>query len=307
MLPFRLRLPRPAAAMNQRPLLTGWIVLALLGALPWSLPSTELLELRLVDHEFALLRRLAPKAAPVSPVLVAADEASLEAFPEPIALWHRYLGGILAGLADARPLAIGVDIELPPRSQDALKPGLDLALSKGLLAAARAAPLVIARNVDEGGRVKPIHAPFLALAGANGSGLSTWPLDADDVVRRFDERQGADGAAVPTLAGVLARRLGREGGAGMIDFTLGAAFSYIPLHQVWAWVEAGDQARLRAAFGGRVVLVGGVFPFVDRHRQPVNLAGWESEGGAAPGLLLHAQALRSLLGPGLIGDRKSVV
>ena len=50
---------------------------------------------------------------------------------------------------------------------------------------------------------------------------------------------------------------------------------------------------------GRVVLLGSVLPFADRHRVPVPLAQWET-GPAAPGVLVHAQALRSLLGPGLV-------
>jgi len=51
--------------------------------------------------------------------------------------------------------------------------------------------------------------------------------------------------------------------------------------------------------GNRVVLVGSVLPFKDRHTIPVGLAAWE-DSSTAPGVLIHAQALRSLLGPGLI-------
>ncbi len=284
----------------RRQLLPGWFVLAVLGVALNFFPATALLDFKLLDLEFSLLRRVAPKPAPVTPVLIAADEATLAVFPEPIALWHRYLGGILTALAGAQPQAVGLDIELPQRSHDYLQPGLDLALSRGIQAVKSAAPFVMARGVDDLGRVKPVHLPFLALAGDTGSGLATWPLDADNTVRRFDERQGADGALVPTFAGVLARRLGKDPVPGLIDFGLGAAFSYIPMHEVWDWVQAGNDARVRKEFGGRIVLIGGVLPFSDRHKQPVNLANWEVSDAAAPGLLLHAQALRSLLGPGLV-------
>lgn len=295
-----MRSPRPDSGLTGRQLLPGWVALALLGMALQFWPLASVLDLKLLDLEFSLLRRLAPKPAALTPVLIAADEATLVAFPEPIALWHRYLGGILSALANVQPQAVGVDIELPQRSQDALVPGLDQALTRGILALKSSAPLIIARNVDELGRVKPVYAPFLALAGDNGSGLATWPLDADDRVRRFDERQGADGAVVPTLPGVMARRLGREAAPGFIDFALGAPFSYVPMHEVWGWIESADQRRLKEAFGGRVVLIGGVFPFTDRHLQAVNLAGWEAGDGAVPGLLLHAQTLRSLLGDGLV-------
>ena len=205
-----------------------------------------------------------------------------------------------------RPRAVGVDIELPQRSQDALVPGLDLALMRGIVALKSAATLVLARNIDEIGRVKPVYPPFLAAAGENGSGLAAWPLDADDRVRRFDEFQGADGAFAPMLAGVIARRLGRDAAPGLIDFALGEPFSYVPMHEVWRWIQAGDEQRMRQMFSGRVVLIGGVFPFADHHPQAVNLASWDAENGAVPGLLLHAQALRSLLGGRLVGTAAPV-
>ncbi len=285
---------------RRRQLLAGWLALTLLAAALHFSPPIALLDLRLVDLEFGMLRRAGPKAAPVSPVLIAADEATLAAFPEPIALWHRYLGDIFSALARAGPQAVGVDIELPERSHDHLQPGMDLLLSRGILAVKSAAPFVVARGVDGLGRVKPVHLPFLALAGDSGSGLATWPLDADGTVRRFDERQNADGSTVPTFAGVLARRLGLAPAPGLLDFGLGPAYSYIPMHEVWNWAQAGDELRMRTEFAGRIVLIGGVFPFVDRHPQAVHLAGWADAGSATPGLLLHAQALRSMLGTGLV-------
>ena len=76
------------------------------------LPSTAAVDLELLDGGFALLRQVAPKPAPAPIAIIGIDEATLGAFPEPIALWHRYFGDILRGLALARPRAVGIDIEL---------------------------------------------------------------------------------------------------------------------------------------------------------------------------------------------------
>ncbi|MGE5794110.1 MAG: CHASE2 domain-containing protein [Bacteroidota bacterium] len=262
-------------------------------------PPIRSLELALLDAQFAALRALGPKPAADNIVIVGIDEATLQAFPEPLALWHHRLAAVFDGLARARPRAVGVDVELPERSYDFVQPGLDAALLRSLHGLRTAAPLVIARGVDQAGRVKPMFPPFLAVAGADGAGLATWPVDADGTVRRFDERQGEGGAPVPTLSGVLARRLGAATPAGLIDFALGPAYGYLPAHDVAAWASAGDTAKLLAALGNRVVLVGSVLPFKDRHELPVALAAWE-DSSSAPGVLIHAQALRSLLGPGLI-------
>src|SRR5439155_1478428 len=53
--------------------------------------------------------------------------------------------------------------------------------------------------------------------------------------------------------------------SGYIDYTMGGAFSYVPLKEVLKWAEANDEAALAAAFRGRPVLVGAVFDFDDRH------------------------------------------
>ncbi len=285
-----------------RHLVYGWLAILALGLSMQMQRSFALLDLKLLDQAYAALRRLGPPV-PVSPdiAIVAIDDATFAAFPEPLALWHRHLGDILAALAQAQPKAVGLDIELPERSYDFVRPGGDLELLKGLLAMRTAAPLVLARGVDQAGRVKPIYAPFLAAVGDDGTGLATWPVDADGRVRRFDERLGENATVVPTFTGTIARRLGREPLPGLIDFTLGGPYTYLPAQSVVEWSGRGDIERLRSAFAGRVGLVGSVLPFADRHVLPVQLAGWE-ENNATPGVLIHAQALRSIFGPGLIGS-----
>jgi adenylate cyclase len=274
------------------------VVLAL-GMSVQLLPPGQALDAKLLDESFAFLRRMALKPAQVDIALIGIDEATLRAFPEPIALWHRHLGEILRGIAQAGPRAVGIDIELPERSYDFLRPGGDRELLSGMLALRAVAPVVIALGVEQSGRIKAIHSPFLAAAGENGSGLAAWPLDSDGRVRRFDERLDASGAPVPTLVGTLARHLGVDAAPGWIDLAVGARFDYVPAHTVSDWMRQGNEQQLRAAFGQRVVLLGAVLPFVDRHALAVPLAAWEAEG-AAPGILLHAQALRSLLGAGLV-------
>jgi adenylate cyclase len=263
-------------------------------------PPVQWLELKLLDAQFVALRALHAKPTSVDVVIVGIDEATLQAFPEPLALWHRHLASIFGGLAMGKPRAVGVDVELPGRSYDFVQPGLDAELLRALVGLRVVCPVVLARGVDRAGRLKPVHAPFLAVAGPDGTGLATWLLDPDVTVRRIDERQGIDGSAVPTLSGTLARRLGARPRTGLIDFTVGPPFGYVPAHDVSAWAVANDVARLQSAFKDRIVLVGSVLPFVDRHRIPVALAGWESSS-TVPGVVTHAQALRSLLGAGAIG------
>ena len=277
----------------------SWLLILACASLLPLLPPIESAELKLLDQGFALSRRIGSVTGPENILIVGVDDATLQAFPEPIALWHRYLGTILSGLAAAQPKAIGLDIELPERSYDFLRAGSDRELLRGLVDA-RAAGLVIARGVDQSGRIKPIYPPFIAAAGDESVVLASWKVDRDLRVRRFDERLAESGAPLPTLVGTIARRLGAEPHPGLLDFGRGARFEYIPAHAVYRWAESADRERL-AQFSGRVVLVGSVLPFTDRHELPVALAAWEDDT-RVPGILIHAQALRTVLGAGTIAS-----
>lgn len=265
-------------------------------------PFLRRLDWAVFDAQSRLLRRTAPLPAP-EVVLVGIDEAT-EAYPEPIAMWHAHLGATLEALAEGRPRAVGLDLNLPTRSYDAFHPGLDAALMRGLLGLRRVCPLVLGATVDASGDARTIHPPFVtAVGGPTGQGLVQWSVDEDAVVRRFTERFPGHREAEPTLAGQIARRLAFPVPAGLLDYRQGGPVPYLPLQQVEAWGRAGDRERLLKAFQGRVVLVGTVVPFEDRHHQVMDLNGWGEENrGFAPGVLLHVQALRNLLGRGLIGE-----
>ena len=238
-----------------------------------------------------------------SVVLIGIDEATERHFREPHALWHHHLGAALEALAATRPKAVGVDINLPDRSFDEVQPGGDAALLKGIVLLRRSCPLVLGVTVQGDGSLRPIHAPFQTAAGPDGLGLVQWPVDPDGVVRRFTERFAGHQAAEPTLAGQLARALGRTVNDGWLDYRRAAPVPYVPLWQVVAWQRSGRTEELQRLFAGKVVLVGSVLPFVDRHFQVVDLNGWgEDSRRFAPGVLLHVQALRNLLGQGLLKE-----
>ena len=94
--------------------------------------------------------------------------------------------------------------------------------------------------------------------------------------------------------------LGLAVGRGWIDFSTGAPFQYVPMQDVLAWAREGQTEALRKAFAGRPVLLGSVLQYEDRHRAPLSLVGWDQAGPGMPGVLLHAQVLRNLLGDGLL-------
>jgi len=292
-------MPLPARSDRALMALLMAMVLAML-ALQLAPPVQEL-EHRLLDIGFRIRRVWLPSAAP-EVVLVGVDEATEQRFTEPFSLWHHHFSAVFSGLAAGGARGVGVDFALPARSHDGLLPGGDAALVQGLLRLRAKAPVVLGITVDGAFQSRPVFPPFLAAAGPEGSGMVLAPVDPDGRLRRFVLGAGPGGAQVPTLAGVLARRLQVPPREGLVDYSYGSPFGYVPFHTVADWQRSGDQAALETAFGGRVVLVGSVLPREDRHPMAVDLAGWEADFGEGPGLVFQAQVLRCLLGKGLIRE-----
>ena len=258
------------------------------------------LQQNLLDREFTLLRENRTQPALNDVVLVGIDEASLAAVPEPFALWHPHLGRFLVAMSEARPTVLGIDIVLPANSYHNLIPQYDQSLLDGLAAVRGKVPLVLAQTVDAQGNFRKIFPPFISMAGADPLGSVAICPDQDGVVRRYGDAP-CDGSAKPGLfATKIARSLGLENRwQGWIDYTLGEAITYVPFKDVMQWAES-DPQKLRRTFGGKPVLLGVILRSEDRLRLPVPLAAFEPLRLRLPGVMLHAQVLRSMLNNGLI-------
>ncbi|MEO5796929.1 MAG: adenylate/guanylate cyclase domain-containing protein [Rhodoferax sp.] len=296
-------MPFRATTFGFPSLWAGYGLLLALAAMLLCTPLVRPLESGLLDAQQRLLLRYAPQPVHKEVVVVGIDQATLQQFAEPLALWHSHLGSFFRGMALAQPAVVGLDLVLPNRSFDAMLPGSDLQLLRGLIMARQRTPLVLGVSVDDAGQPRPIYPPFLAMAGSGGSGSLLLAPDADHVVRRFNEQLGESSEPVSTLAGQMLRKIKPRAlpQSGLINYALPPLAHYIPLQQVTAWAEAGDMVHLTQAFAGKPVLLGSVLPLDDRLLQPVNLAGWEADNGrTVPGVLVHAQILRSLLNGGLV-------
>ena len=262
---------------------------------------TENAGLALLDTQLRFVASHFPRIAKREVVVVGIDEATRRSVTEPLALWHAHFGRLLQALSLAGPAAIGLDVLFPERSFDDLVPGLDLQLLRGVVAARAASQVVVGRGIDEQGMPRDILPAVASLLGADSIAYIALPVDADGVIRRFREDLGQGGEAVVTLAGAMARKIGVQPRGGIIDYAIGPLASAVSMKKVLEWQAAGDVAALRRAFSGKLVLVGDLSRFEDRFRQPVNLAPWEADNGnRVPGVLIHAQIVRSLVDRGPI-------
>jgi class 3 adenylate cyclase len=181
-------------------------------------------------------------------------------------------------------------------------------MMRGLLDLKRSTHLVYVQTIDSQGNFVEVQPNYRAIITPDNLGVDQHFRDPDGASRRFgplyDEHTGRE---APTLVSQVLKGLGRTAGEGFIDYSLGAPLDYVPIHEIAGW----DDAKLRQVFGGRVVMVGSLVQFVDRWRLPTKLlrvdpgrprklAAGDPQEFIQPGILIHVQALRSHLGPGLL-------
>jgi class 3 adenylate cyclase len=260
------------------------------------------------DQQMRALRSMHPRPLKDDIVLIGTDEETYRIFDEPVALWHRRFAAVNHALAKAKPLAVGVDFVLPERSFDKISPGVDLAMMRGLLDLKRSTHLVYVQTVDSQGRLVPVQPNYRNIITAENLGVDQQYRDPDGVSRWFGPLPDLEGDTLPSLVSQILKGIGRQADVGYIDYSLGGPITHVPIHKIAEW----DETQLRKAFEGRVVLIGSLVGFVDRWRLPTKLLALdpgrppfkpgEQDTGAyvQPGVLIHLQALRSHLGPGLL-------
>jgi adenylate cyclase len=294
-----------------RDIVTGLVVISVIALGVMTSRVLRGVDLAAYDMQTRWLRAFAPSKLAQDVVVIGLDEAAYESIPEPYALWHRHLGELFKGLAQARPAVVGVATPLPVRSYEFLVKGIDAPLLDGIRSLRAVAPLVVGQPMGVGRKLRPIAPELLAAAGPDAIASLVICEDADGTVRRLNQRRCVDEDRNPPLSHVMAKALGREGSAsGMIDYSAGGEIEYIPIMTVLDWIHRGQQGQLQALVQGRAVVVASLLPNETRHRLPVPLAAWDRTSRSEPAAVVHVQALRSMLGRGLIepaSDTLSVV
>ena len=284
-----------------RDILIGFLLVC---AAAWSIMETRTLRFAdqtLYDAQVQWLRANAPTPLAHDVVVIGIDEAAYETIVEPTALWHAHFGVLFAGLAAAQPAVVGLAMPLPVRSYDFLVKDIDAPLLAGIYLLRSAAPLVVGQPRGIGGKLRPMSPELRTAIGDSAVASLAICEDTDGTVRRINQLRCRSDEKQEPLALAMAKHMGREGSlTGMIDYSVGGAIEYTPVTTVLGWIRRGEEAPLRALVKGRAVIVASLLPTETRHRLPVPLAAWEPDSRTEPGAVVHIQALRSLLGGGLI-------
>jgi len=261
------------------------------------------------DAASRLARGYMPRRPALDPVVVGIDDAYVDARREPLALMHEDLALFFDALRLGEARAAGVDIVLPQKATRHVArrddPGFsfDLVLLRALHAAAKSVDIRLGATWEPGPkRFRPVLVDFLAAArgGREASPLVSVLIcpDEDGVVRALPAGACQPKNGPPPLSQALADPSDAMTEGDLIDFSAGSSFPVLRFLDVIAWARQGEAERLRGEFQGRTVLLGSVMRFEDRLRSPLPLAQDEPDALFVPGVLLHAQMLRTIASGG---------
>lgn len=277
------------------------LVICLAVAMGFSFFQTgDNLSRRILDRQFNLLHQRVTHPLQNDVVIVGIDEGSFNKFKEPFELWHPYLASFLQAMKAAKPSVLGLDVALPEQSYQFMLPHYEEGMVNALKALSAETPVVLARKLDAEGALRPVDSALASLV-TDAPASVTLCLDVDGVFRRFELNRCTVNAQGTSFTEKVAAKLGVvHPGIGLVDFSAGQKFDYIPFSRVLEWQEQADSQRLTAAFSGRAVLLGIVSARARKVQVPVPMAVWAPMDKRVPEVLVHAQILRSMTGKGLI-------
>ncbi len=276
-------------------------------------------------------------------VVIAIDEETYRTAPFaglPKALWTPYMAKMLNGVVGAGAAAVGFDA-IVSESVETLLPGYDRDFLIALRDASKDARVVLGKVQHSQLPIAPSRGQSFAVGHERNIRSVNLINDSDDVIRRVplsftvEDRQSGT-RREPSFSAELAARAARDtlawrdGGAFLGDWRIpardddvllnfaggGADIPVYPLHDVLACIQADKTDALRAAFAGRVALVGVVLDVEDRKATSSRwVTGPEGAGYQArcateplaalqgpkltretiPGVFIHATAINNLL------------
>lgn len=296
-----------------REVMAGFLAVLLLAALVSQSSFVADTDRDVLDLAFKYSRKWFPQPVKMDPVVVGIDEEFVAGIDEPLPLNHFYLTKFFQAMAQASPSVVGVDLELPDKRFEMLvsktNPDLDYhrALLTGLLQAVRNIKLIVVKVWDAGRqKFHDIHLDYVAVLAMqeHQPAIASAMLqpDPDNRYRLYPGPEWQPDRSSNTLTSEMSAAMGiQKNWKGLINFRLGDQFTYIPLQDVLKWSKEGDTERLKREFGGKPVLLGIVLEDMDIKELPVPMAPWrKNKDNLAPGVLVHAQILRSMWNQGLI-------
>jgi len=259
------------------------------GAGTWNI-----LELRSIDSRF-LWKSPPPGNAAQDVVLIVIDEESYKKINQPLIFYHTYITEVVDYLVKCGAKVIGLDIELPSISLEGrVAGGYESIYTRTLLNARKQGVDVVIGFSSSGSPPLPIY--FLA-AGRDNLAAFTLTADRDEFIRRQRLQFGEGDKQYDSFPYLLAKKfspkpLSPPGPVIMIDYSLAGGIPHYSFQEVHQGISQNAEGKKR--FKDKVVVIGTMFSFEDRHLTPPYHSS-PPHRGRTPGVFIQAATLTTLL------------
>ncbi len=291
-----------------------WMAISLgattVGVLIQSSSIGDFVEKRTYDLRFAFRGSLPP--SPEAPTTVLAiDEETLAAIPDPLMLWHRHFAVVIEKLAQGGAAVVGIDFIFSDISR--FDPVGQQLLSQALLRAGPGGlPVVLAYRITGYGTEQPPEAVrFAALAVGHSLAYVNLTTDSDDFVRSQEVAGASENGLQPSFplaiasafAGKTDRALPAEAespGTILVNFRGPNHFDRIPFSAAVEAANRDDLGFFEENFGGRIVLIGRVGERGDEDFHSTPQYYWTDRTDPTrpwrtPGIEIHGSTIATLL------------
>lgn len=238
----------------------------------------------------------APPIRPKDIVLIVVDQKSLDRFPEPLLLWHRYYAEAIEAAAGAGAKVLGLDVAFPiPVDQWAA--GYDERMAEAVISTSAQMPVLCGYAASTLSQQRNWPVPMNMAAAALGqTAYVNLRADEDDFIRSI-ELVEAEGSRSMSLA-VAERFAGHPLSYpqhNMLIHYVGPAgtFPRVSLCDFLDAANAGRRQQLSDWVGGKAVLLGPDL-ITDRHATPFYAFRAGTPANTA-GVEIHANSVWTLL------------
>lgn len=252
----------------------------------------HLLHLKSGDLYFVAAQPVAPKDI----VLIVIDQKSLDRYPEPLLLWHRYYAHAIEAAAGAGAKVLGLDVAFPiPVDQWA--PGFDEQMAEAVISTSAQMPVLCGYAASTLSQQRKWPVPMNMAAAALGqTAYVNLRADEDDFIRSIEllEPEGSRSMSLAVAERFAGHPLAYPQRNMLIHYVGPAGtFPRVSLCDFLDAAEAGRQKELEGWVKGKAVLLGPDL-ITDRHATPFYAFRAGTPANTA-GVEIHANSVWTLL------------
>ena len=233
-------------------------------------------------------------------VIVGIDEKSISKIKEPLGLWHEQIEKFIQYALKNNAKQIIIDLGLPKKSYNFLVKDIDQKLFSALKEAEEKSNLIIASSFSKDGTKENELPIIISLIDNDSFGHPLIDTSSDGKIRKLPINK----SNIRSISALAAKFFNVRIKKGLINYSLGEKFEYISFIDI---AEGKADQFQNIDLENKIFMFGAILPFQDRMKTPISLLKDDHHKETSPGVLVHAQSIRTYLNNAVIYEIPLVI